>query len=269
MPGAEYLRTGEVSLLGQVTTASNLALLAEITPPSGQDAPVRVIYKPVRGERPLWDFPDGTLAGREWATFLVAQAAGWTGIPPTVVRDGPLGPGSVQVWIGDPFADDELPSPVTVVPVGEIPAGWLAVIDGELPGGRRVSVVHEDAPDVRSMAVLDAVLNNSDRKGSHLVRDDDGHLWGYDHGLSFHSDPKLRTVLWGWAGQSFTPEDAQRLAILREQLADSGSQLRGDLAQALPDSDVGALARRVDRLVRRGRHPRPSRHWPSIPWPAL
>lgn len=264
------ITSGELAVLGQVTDASNLAILAEIVDADpASTAPVRVIYKPVRGERPLWDFPTGTLAGREVATWLVARAGGWEGIAPTVLRDGPFGQGSVQHWIGDPFDDEPLASPVSLAPVGQVPEGWLGVVDGELPGGQRVTVVHEDAADLRSMSVLDAVVNNSDRKGSHLVRDAQGHLWGFDHGLSFHVDPKLRTVLWGWAGERLTPGDVGRLTRLRDQLDTAGSPLAADLAAVLPRRDVKALRKRVAGLLISGRHPQPSRGWPSIPWPAL
>jgi uncharacterized repeat protein (TIGR03843 family) len=255
--------TGELEVLGRLTESSNLAVVARIsTVPGGH-----VIYKPVRSERPLWDFPDGTLAGREVAAHVVSELGGWDVVPPTVLRDGPLGPGSVQLWIGDPFdpvADDVV---VDLVPEGRTPAGWRAVLDGETPGGSAVTVVHSGADDVRSLSVLDAALNNSDRKGSHCLRDSEGRLWAIDHGVTFSPTPKLRTVLWGWAGEPIVDADLARLERLRRAL--EADDVRERLLALLPVADVDALLLRVRRLIRRGVHPMPRRDWPSVPWPPL
>jgi len=262
------LRAGELHPVGRVVDASNTALLCDVVAPG--DEGVQVIYKPVKGEQPLWDFPDGTLAGREVAAFLVAQAGGWGVVPPTVLRDGPLGPGSAQLWIGDPFDDRAPGEPVVdLVRVGQRRPGWLPVLDGQLPTGRRVTVVHQDRDDVRDAAVLDAVINNADRKGSHLVRDADGRLWGFDHGLTFHPAPKLRTVLWGWAGQPLRRGDVLRLETLRTALEDRRCRLRDSLAALLPPSDLIALEERVAGLLTAGEHPLPRLGGPAIPWPAL
>ena len=269
----ESLTRGELSVVGQIADASNVALLCEV---EGADevasvtgGPVHVIYKPVRGERPLWDFPRGTLAGREVATFEVSRAGGWAVVPPTVLRDGAYGPGSVQLWIGDPFSEQADARPVDVVPPRRVPPGWLPVVDGELNDGAAVTVVHEDRDDVRDVATLDAVVNNADRKGSHLVRDRNGALWGFDHGVTFSPDPKLRTVLWGWAAEPLRPADLARLEALRECLADRDSALTSRLTTLLPRDDRRALEVRVAALLRTGTHPRPSPGWPHIPWPAL
>jgi uncharacterized repeat protein (TIGR03843 family) len=271
----EALTGGDLEIVGQITDSSNIALLCEVqgaaAAPAAEatGAPVRVIYKPVRGERPLWDFPDGTLAGREVATFAVSRAAGWDVVPPTVLRDGPLGVGSVQLWIGDPFVPPVNGRPVDICAPRKVPDGWLSVIDGEVSGGRAVSVIHEDREDVRDVAVLDAVINNGDRKGSHLQRDRVGALWGFDHGVTFSPDPKLRTVLWGWAGDPLRDVDVERLERLLELLDDPTSALSADLERLLPRGDVRALVRRITALLRSRRHPRPSGGWPAIPWPAL
>ena len=265
----EALRVGTLTVVGRIVDASNVALLVDVREGTGGLGPMRAIYKPVKGERPLWDFPEGTLAGREVASALVAEATGYAVVPPTVLRDGPLGVGSVQLWIGDPFATEPADGPVRVVPVGRLPDGWLGVVDGRLPDGTEVTVVHEDSADLRDAAVLDAILNNSDRKGSHLVRDSRGTLWGFDHGLTFHAEPKLRTVLWGWAGQQLRGSDVERLAALAEQLSDPQHSLTHSLAALLPPEDLTALRARVQRLAVGGIHPRPGGRWPSIPWPAL
>jgi uncharacterized repeat protein (TIGR03843 family) len=271
----EALTHGDLEVVGQITESSNVALLCEVQgdvvreAAEATGAPIHVIYKPVRGERPLWDFPDGTLAGREVATFVVSRAGGWDVVPPTVLRDGALGEGSVQLWIGDPFAPSADRRPVDVCSPRAVPKGWLSVIDGEMRGRGSVSVIHQDRDDVRDVAVLDAVVNNGDRKGSHLQRDRVGALWGFDHGVTFSADPKLRTVLWGWAGDPLRDVDVTRLERLQEQLDDASSPVRADLDRLLPADDVRALVRRVTKLLRSRRHPRPSGGWPAIPWPAL
>jgi uncharacterized repeat protein (TIGR03843 family) len=256
---------GDLEVVGRVADSSNLSVLVRLLAEDGGHA----IYKPVRGEAPLWDFPEGTLAGREVAARLVSEAGGWRVVPPTVLRDGPLGPGSVQRWIGDPFsplADDLV---VDLVPEGKVPPGWVGTFSGETPSGRGVTVVHSTREDVRSLAVLDAVINNSDRKGSHCLRDANGRLWAIDHGVSFHANPKLRTVLWGWAGDPLVDGDLARLERLLDALDDAASGLTEALEALLPHADVAALRERVEGLLRRRRHPRPSPGWPAVPWPPL
>jgi uncharacterized repeat protein (TIGR03843 family) len=265
----EALRVGTLNVVGRIVEASNVALLVEVMPPEESGPVLQAIYKPIRGERPLWDFPEGTLAGREVASALVAEATGYAVVPPTVLRDGPLGAGSVQLWIGDPFATETDEGPVRIVPVGQVPDGWLGVVDGELPDGTAVTVVHEATADLRDAAVLDAILNNSDRKGSHLVRDAHATLWGFDHGLTFHAEPKLRTVLWGWAGEPLRGSDIERLAAFAERLSDDEDALTQTLTVLLPPEDLAALGVRVRALAVGGIHPRPGGRWPSIPWPAL
>jgi uncharacterized repeat protein (TIGR03843 family) len=255
--------TGELEVLGRVAGSSNMAVVARVsTLPGGH-----VVYKPVRGERPLWDFPEGTLAGREVAAHVVSELGRWHVVPPTVLRDGPLGPGSVQLWVGDPFDPVPDDAVVDLVPEGRAPAGWHAVFDGEAPGGSAVTVVHSGADDVRSLAVLDAVINNSDRKGSHCLRDASGRLWAIDHGVTFSPVPKLRTVLWGWAGEPFADADRERLALLSAALDEEAERDR--LLALLPEGDVDALVLRVERLLDRGIHPYPSPGWPAVPWPPL
>ncbi len=151
----------------------------------------------MRGERPLWDFPDGTLAGREVAAFLISEAAGFDVVPPTVLRDGPFGPGMVQVWVD---TDDEREL-VDVCAPAEAPHGWIGVLRARGERGRPAVLVHADTPALRRMAAFDVVVNNADRKGGHVLAGTDGHVYGVDHGLTLHVEDKLRTVLWGWVGQ--------------------------------------------------------------------
>ncbi|MBB2987673.1 SCO1664 family protein [Terracoccus luteus] len=260
------LLTGDIEVVGRVSGSSNLCLLARLLA-AGEEHPRYGIYKPVRGERPLWDFPDGTLAGREVAACVVSDLGGWDLVPPTVLVDGPLGPGSLQQWVGDPFAPVDDDAVVDLVPAGEVPRGWHAVFDGETHTGAGVSVVHSGADDVRSLAVLDAAINNSDRKGSHCLRDATGRLWAIDHGVSFSAEPKLRTVLWGWEGKRLPEAELDRLTRLEAALGEPEAQAA--LGALLPERDVAALVGRVRRLLRTGRHPRPAPGWPAVPWPPL
>ena len=188
----ETLLTTAVTVIGRHPHASNAAYVVECATDS---APVRALYKPAAGERQLWDFPDTVLGLREVAAYEVSQQLGIPHVPPTVWReDLPLGPGSLQLWIDDASVAD--------VDVVESPdEGWLHVLDAELTDGTCVQVVHRDLPVLRALALLDAVMNNADRKAGHLLRDPEGRLWAVDHGVTFHAEPKLRTVLWGFAAQ--------------------------------------------------------------------
>lgn len=222
------------------------------------------IYKPVSGERPLWDFPDGTLAARERAAYLLSEAGGFGLVPETVIRDAPVGPGSVQRWVGQP--DEPLDDVVDIVVRSALEPGWVVGFEAEDLVGRTVVVAHRDTAQVRSMAVLDAVLNNADRKGGHLALDAVGHLWGFDHGLVCHAEPKLRTVLWGFAGEPLEPHDIDRLGRLRACLE---GPLADELEPLLTLEERQALLRRVDGLLGTGRHPDSPRHRYGIPWPPI
>ncbi len=251
------LATGALEIDGRLVDASNTTLLCEVTL---DGIAAHCVYKPVRGERPLWDFPDGTLAGREVASYLISGATGWNLVPPTVLRDGPLGSGMCQLWI----ETEDVNSIVDVVPVDAIPDGWLAVLRGEDPLGREVAVVHADDARLRRLSVLDAVLNNADRKGGHLLLDAAGSLYGVDHGICLHTEAKLRTLLWGWAGEKLTDEAVE---VLHRLAADLDGELGETLHDHLTRREVRAVAERVARLLRTGRHPSPGRGWPAVPWP--
>ena len=258
----QMLEAGELELVGRVLPASNVTLVAEAVLDGSR---LRCVYKPVSGERPLWDFPDGSLAGREVAAYVVSEALGWGVVPLTVERDGPLGPGMVQVWC-EPDAQQQ---PVDVVPEGQVPEGYLHVLDAEDGEGRPVSLVHEDTAQLRRMAVFDAVVNNADRKGGHVLAMPDGHRYGVDHGVSFHVDPKLRTVLWGWATLRLSDEELAAVAALHDDLRVPEGELRDALDRRLSADEVAALRERCARLLEHGRMPLPSGDWPAIPWPAF
>jgi uncharacterized repeat protein (TIGR03843 family) len=261
------LAHGQIEVQGRLVGASNATLYCLIALDGVEQA---CVYKPVAGERGLWDFPEGTLAGREVAAFLMSEATGWSLVPPTVFREGPFGPGSVQLWIDQESADVGA-GVVDVVPRDSIPAGWLRVLDAEDGAGDPVSLVHADHVDLARMAALDIVLNNADRKGGHVLDDGSGGLYGVDHGLTFNVDEKLRTVLWGWAGRPVPGDTLDVLARIAQDLRRwcdrPGEGWVDDLNEQITREEIELTARRAERLTRRGRYPRQADGWPAIPWP--
>ncbi|MFD8204480.1 SCO1664 family protein [Streptomyces sp. NPDC003470] len=258
---AELLARGELTVRGQIREASNAALYCTVAH-DGREA--ACIYKPVAGERPLWDFPDGTLAQREVAAYEVSEATGWGLVPPTVLRDGPYGEGMVQLWI-DAAPESEL---LALVDAEEPGPGWKAVAFAEVGEGRTALLVHADDERLRRLAVLDAVVNNADRKGGHLLPAAGERLYGIDHGVTFHAENKLRTLLWGWAGDPLTAEALAALGALREALGDGGP-LAVRLGELITPAELDATRARVDALLESGKHPEPSGEWPAIPWPPV
>ncbi|MEW2404522.1 SCO1664 family protein [Streptomyces sp. NPDC046862] len=258
---AELLAKGELTVRGRIREASNAALYCTVTY-EGREA--ACIYKPVAGERPLWDFPDGTLAQREVAAFEVSEATGWGLVPPTVLREGPYGEGMCQLWIeGQPGAE------LLALVDGEEPEeGWKAIGFAEVGEGKTALLVHADDARLRRLAVLDAVINNADRKGGHLLPAAEGRLYGIDHGVTFNAENKLRTLLWGWAGEPLTEESLDVLRRLRDGLT-AGGELAGRLGALITDVELDALRERVGALLAGGRHPEPSGEWPAIPWPPV
>lgn len=251
----EELREGTLELVGRLREASNQTFAMRLT---HRERESLAVYKPIAGEAPLWDFPDGTLAARERSAYLVSQALGWHIVPPTILREGPAGRGMLQTWIE--VTDEE---PVRVVPRGE-EGDQLHVLDAEDRWGRPVSLVHEDTPALRRIALFDLVVNNTDRKGGHVLPVEGGHRYGIDHGVCFHVDDKVRSVLWGWADAPLNDAELDALRRLRE---DGG--LLEELGLLLADDEVDAFTRRCDRLLRVGRFPIPRGDWPPIPWPPL
>lgn len=237
------------TVLGQLSDASNATLLVEIDG-------VRHVYKPVAGERPLWDFPDGTLARREVAACSLARRLGWPVVPPTRwVEEAPFGPGSVQEWITAQGAG------VGIFAAGGVPDGWLPVLRGQDENDDPVEVAHRDSAALLQLAVFDLISNNADRKGVHIYEEADTSVRGVDHGLCFHEEPKLRTVLWGFAGR---PVPADLVADLADVLPSVGECLEG-----LSDSEHAATVNRVRRLLDEPVMPLPAPGAPAIPWPPL
>lgn len=225
------LRDGELEVQGRLVDASNATLFCTVAL-DGETA--TCVHKPVAGERPLWDFPDGTLAGREVAAYEVSVATGWDLVPPTVLRGGPFGPGMCQLWVDVDETVD------------------------------LVQLARSDRPDLRRMAVLDAVINNADRKGGHLLPTPDGRVYGVDHGVCFSVDDKLRTLLWQWSNDRLP---AEAVEVLRGLRADLDRRLGTRLGELLTRRELQATRRRVDRLLSTGRYPLPGSDWPAVPWP--
>jgi uncharacterized repeat protein (TIGR03843 family) len=225
------LRDGELSVEGRLYDASNATLYCSV---ALDGVTAACVHKPIVGERPLWDFPDGTLAYREVAAYAVSAATGWDIVPPTVLREGPFGIGMCQLWI-------------------DVEEG----ID-------LAALARSDNPQLRRMAVFDAVVNNADRKGGHLLPTPAGHIYGVDHGVCFAVEDKLRTLLWRWRGKPLTDEAVEVLSALRAELE---GPLGDALAGLLHRDEVAATVRRVDRLLDTRRHPQPSDEWPPVPWP--
>ncbi len=256
------LTHGQLTVRGQIREASNAVLYCTVAY-EGEEA--ACVYKPVAGEQLLWDFPDGTLAQREVAAYEVSRATGWDLVPPTVLRDGPYGEGMCQLWI-DASGDEAL---LALVDGDEPGDGWKAVGRAQVDEERTALLVHADDARLRRLAVLDAVINNGDRKGGHLLAAG-GRLYGIDHGVTFNAEDRLRTLLWGWAGEPLTEEAVEVLRGLREVLADGGA-LAERLAALITkvEVEVEAVRERVRSLLESGRHPVPSGEWPAIPWPPV
>lgn len=263
----EVLRRGELTVLGRIRSASNATFLCESTLAG---CSVHCVYKPIAGEQPLWDFPDGTLAGRELGAYLVSRQLGWDIVPHTIIRDGPAGRGMLQRWVEQPgdTADadqDSGPDLVDLFPAGTPPAGYLPVLRAYDYAGDEVVLMHADDVGLWRMAVFDVLVNNADRKGGHILRGVDGQVYGVDHGVCLHTQDKLRTVLWGWAGKPVDDETLEAVA----RLADA---LDGPLADALTGHitavEIAALRDRARTLLDTPVMPGPDRHRP-IPWPAF
>ena len=221
--------SGELSVVGRLVDASNATLLAQVL---DTDPKVEVIYKPVAGERPLWDFPDGNLASREYSAYLLSDLAKFHLVPFTVLREGPFGFGMVQEWI-------QIDDLVDVVEFGQ-----------------------SDNTQLRKLALFDAIINNTDRKFGHLLIDANGALKGCDHGVAFHTEDKLRTVLWQFAGEFFSNDE---IALLNNA---KGLDL-DVFKEYLTQDEIGALSRRIEQLISSGKFPEPSQSWPAVPWPPV
>jgi len=229
------LNNGVLTVTGRLVDASNATLFAmcSVKDVNG-DREFACIYKPIAGERPLWDFPDGSLANREYLSFLVSHWLELHLVPPTILRDGPYGTGMVQKWIDiDPSVD-------------------------------LMNFYQSDHPKLRELALFDLITNNTDRKIGHLIPTQDGHVYGCDHGVTFHEDDKLRTVLWQWAGLSYTEVEKSLLLLARELFTGSKLEIINGL---ITEEEISATVARIDRALIEGSFTLPSPDWPAVPWP--
>lgn len=225
----ETLHSGDMKVTGRLVDASNATMLANVT----QGATLLTcIYKPIAGERPLWDFSDGTLAYREYAAYVLSEKCEFNVVPLTVLREGPFGEGAVQLWVD---VDESIDM---------------------------IEFFQRDSVELRNMALFDAVINNTDRKIGHILPSTSGEVFGCDHGVTFHSEDKLRTVLWRWAGQTLSDRENLRLELVAEYL-----RKPTELYALLSEEEIAALVKRVERLKSEGVFPHPSKDWPAVPWP--
>lgn len=229
------LAHGELEILGLMPGSSNYTFLAAAK--DGGDE-LLGIYKPRRGEQPLWDFPEGTLCQREVAAYVVSRALGWPRVPPTVLREGPEGVGSVQLFV-------------------------------EFDPEQHYFTLQEAHADAfRDIALFDVVINNADRKGGHCLLALEGGIFAIDHGVCFHEEDKLRTVIWEFIGEPIPPERVERLRWLSRGLADPVDASRREIGNLLTPAEIEAMADRIERLVDEGVFPEPGDHRP-YPWPPI
>lgn len=228
---AEELRLGELVVEGRLVDASNATLFGKVITEKRDE--IAVVYKPIAGERPLWDFPDGNLASREVASFLISQVGNFDCVPTTVLRDGPFGIGAVQQWIDvDPSID--------FIELGQ-----------------------SNVATIRNIALFDVVVNNTDRKFGHILPISTEHVYGCDHGVTFHEDFKLRTVLWQFAGELLSTREHEQLQLVRDFVQDSA-----ELRHLLTTAELAATLERITALEDKG-FPHPSEEWPAVPWPPV
>jgi hypothetical protein len=232
----DLLKNGEMQVEGLVPWSSNYTFLVKVRQ---KERETLAIYKPSRGERPLWDFATGTLANREVASYQVSAALGWPRIPPSVLRDGPEGEGVVQLYI--------------------------EIVDEQ----HFFTLRDRHRAEMQKIAVFDAVVNNTDRKGGHILLGRDGCIWCIDHGVTFHEYPKLRTVIWDFTEQPIPPEIIKDVCGLQSRLRNADDELTTSLCSLLSRREIRALRDRVDELVQNKVYPSPPDDWPPVPWPPI
>lgn len=268
------LRDGELKVEGRLTDASNTTLycVAVLNDEDGADgdkpdepSSVACVYKPIAGENPLWDFPDGTLAAREVATYEVSAALGWNLVPETILRDGPYGPGMCQRWIET--QEQEKNQVLAILPPrawGRDLDGWCPIMTVNLADDEQGLLAHRDSEELRRIALFDVLINNADRKGGHLLPTDDGHVYAIDHGVTFHTEDKLRTLLWGFADRPLSDAEIADLKRLR-----ADGTLADRITELLTEPETAAFHARIDALLGVGCLPNPAGRHRPVPWPLV
>lgn len=231
---SQIIDTGELNVVGRLVDASNATLFAKAT--LTLDAEIEVVYKPIAGERPLWDFPHGNLAQREVAAFKISQWGKFNCVPYTTLREGPFGLGAVQEWI---TSDDSIDI---------------------------IELAQSQDERIRNLALFDVVVNNTDRKFGHILLNREGMILGCDHGVTFHQDFKLRTVIWQFAGKSLTSLELAQLHEVKNEIAKVHNE---EIGQLLHSDEIDALVKRIDSLIENREFPLPSEDWPAVPWPPV
>jgi len=221
----KVLDSGELEIIGRLVDASNASLLCKLS--DGRQA----IYKPIAGERPLWDFPDGNLASREVAAFYLSEVGNFNLVPRTVLREGPFGLGAVQEWI-DVSEDKDV-----------------------------IEIAQSQDSQIRKLALFDVVINNADRKFGHILVTSDGVIFGCDHGVSLHEEEKLRTVIWQFTQMELSQAELAQISNLTTSID------REYLKSLLSKTEIDALFARLAKLLEDGRFPSPNPNWPAVPWP--
>lgn len=233
MLSREELLSGELIVEGRLVDASNATLFGKVL--TSDQSSFSVVYKPIAGERALWDFADGNLASREVAAYLISEVGQFNCVPLTVLRDGPFGIGAVQQWIDlDPDLD--------LIAIGQ-----------------------QSTPAIRNLALFDVVINNTDRKFGHILPISESEILGCDHGLTFHEEFKLRTVLWQYAGQELDKEEISKLESLKHRIS---GDLGASLGELITKDEIESLLERIEMLISEG-FPYPSEQWPAVPWPPV
>ncbi|MEJ6573636.1 MAG: SCO1664 family protein [Actinomycetes bacterium] len=221
----KVFESGELEIIGRLVDASNASLLCKLP------NEMKVIYKPIAGERPLWDFPDGNLASREVAAYYLSEVGKFKVVPKTLLRDGPFGLGAVQEWV-------EVSEDVDVIERAQ-----------------------SDEPDMRNLALFDIVINNADRKFGHILFAQTNHLFGCDHGVSLHEENKLRTVIWQFANRDLSSKEIEQLTDLLSGID------REYLSNLLSAREIEAISERIRKLLESGKFSEPNPNWPAVPWP--
>ena len=233
MLSREELLSGELIVEGRLVDASNATLFGKVL--TSDQSSFSVVYKPIAGERALWDFSDGNLASREVAAYLISEAGQFNCVPLTVMRDGPFGIGAVQQWID---------------------------LDPELD---LIAIGQQSTPAIRNLALFDVVINNTDRKFGHILPISESEILGCDHGLTFHEEFKLRTVLWQYAGQELDKDEIGKLESLKHRIS---GDLGASLGELITKDEIESLLERIEMLISEG-FPYPSEQWPAVPWPPV